>query len=108
MTGVQSRMGKAVRFYIITDEGTIRRLGRLAFEGIITQHTPAPFPGLAGKHVRYAQLVVQLEQRKAVAVRRAYYGYLTFDKDDLFDPSEWDKSCEVTMDRWGSPTKLRH
>jgi len=98
-------MRKAVRFYVITDDGTIRRLARLAFEGIIMQHTPAPFPGLAGKRVRYAQLLVQLEQRKTVAVRRAYFGYLTFDNDGMFDPSEWDQSFEPTIDTWGSPTK---
>jgi hypothetical protein len=104
MTEVQSRVRKAMRFYIITDDGAIRRVARLAFEGIITQHTPAPVPGLAGKRVRYAKLVVQLEQRKAVAVRSAYFGYLTFDNDGMFDPSEWDEACEATTDAWGSPT----
>ena len=100
-------MRKATRFYIIGDDGTIRRLAYLKFEGIITQRMQTPFADLAGKRVRYVQLTVQLEQRRAVAILRALFRYLTFDNDGMFDSSEWDQAFEATVDAWGSPVRSR-
>jgi hypothetical protein len=99
-------MGKAARFYIITDDGTIRRLAFLKFYGIVYERARVPFADLAGKRVRYAQLTVRFKQRKAVAVCRAYFGYLTFDNDGIFDLSEWNDLPEQTPGTLTMPTLL--
>lgn len=99
-------MGKAVRFYIITDDGTIRRLPFLAFYGVVYERARVPYDDLVGKRVRYAQLTVRFKQRKAVAVCRAYFGYLTFDNVGIFDLSEWNDLPEQTAGTLTMPTLL--
>lgn len=82
-------MGGALRIYVITDEGAFRRFPFLSFYRVIYERARVPFDALVGKRVRYAKLHVRCKQRKAVAVVWAYFGYLTFDNDGMFDASEW-------------------
>lgn len=98
-------MRTASRYYIVDDDGAIRHLARATFNRIILQLTCSPFADLAGKRVRLAQITVQLDGRKALAVQRASFTYLTFDANGLFDPAEWEDAARATIESWPSPAK---
>ena len=97
-------MRTAQRYYIVADDGAIRRVAVSTFHRIILQRTLTPFADLVGKRVRFAQITVQVDGRKPVGVRGASFGYLTFDDNGLFDSSEWDDAARATVESWPSPT----
>lgn len=91
------------RYYILADDGTIRRLARAMFFAILEQKTPVPFVELHGQRVRLATIQVQLLGRRPVAVADASFGYITFDADGYFDSTEWDNAARTTIEAWRSP-----
>lgn len=97
-------MRTAQRYYIVTDDGSVRRLAVATFYELILRRAPTPFADLAGKRVRLAQITVQLQGRKATAVCHASFGYLTFDDRGFFDSTEWDAAAAATIGSWPAPT----
>lgn len=97
-------MHTSPRYYLVADDGSIRRLPRSTFHRIILQRTGAPSAEFHGKRVPFAEIVVQLDGRKPVAVQRASYGYLSFDANGDFDPSEWEAIEHAVIESWPSPT----
>lgn len=98
-------MRTAPRYYVLADDGTIRRLARAKFFAILEQKTAAPFAELHGHRVRLATIQVELDGRRPVAVRGASFNYITFDADGYFDSSEWDNATRTTIEAWKSPTR---
>ena len=60
----------------------------LTFHQIITMHARAPFPTWPDNVFDTHRVLCSSRGRKPFAIRRAFFGYLTFDKDGMFDPSE--------------------
>ncbi|MBV8546965.1 MAG: hypothetical protein JO093_18830 [Acidobacteria bacterium] len=96
-------MRTAPRYYLIADDGTIHRLARATFYDILMQKKPTPFPELRGQRVKLATIYVALDGRRAVAVARAQFNFITFDSDGLFDSTEWDEASERTIEAWTIP-----
>jgi len=55
-------------------------------------------PEYAEKRVRYAEVVVELEQRKPVEILKMNYLVMTFDSDGRIDRAERDKRARLAMD----------
>jgi hypothetical protein len=96
-------MSTAPRYYLIADDDTIRRLARATFYDILMQKKPTPFPELRGQRVKLATMYVALDGRRAVAVARAQFNFITFDDNGLFDSTEWDEASERTISTWSIP-----
>jgi hypothetical protein len=96
-------MRTAPRYYLIADDDTIYRLARATFYDILMQKKPTPFPELRGQRVKLATIYVALDGRRAVAVARAQFNFITFDDDGLFDSTEWDQASERTIEAWTIP-----
>lgn len=96
-------MHTAPRYYLIADDDTIYRLARATFYDILLQKKPTPFPELRGQRVKLATIYVALDGRRAVAVARALFNFITFDDEGLFDSTEWDEASERTIEAWTIP-----
>jgi len=55
-------------------------------------------PEYAGKRVRYAEVVVDLEQRKPVEIVKMDYLVMTFDSQGRIDRAERDRKSRLAMD----------
>jgi hypothetical protein len=97
-------MRTAPRYYLIADDDTIHRLARATFYDILMQKKPTPFPELRGQRVKLATMYVALDGRRAVAVARAQFNFITFDDNGLFNSTEWDESFDRTISTWTLPT----
>jgi len=91
------------RYYLIAEDDQILRLARPTFYDILLHKMPTPFPQFCGHRVRLATLHVAVDGRRAIAVARADFNFITFDHDGLFDSSEWRKSLERTISTWTIP-----
>jgi hypothetical protein len=97
-------MRTAPRYYLVGDDGEIHRLAQRTFFRILEQKTATPFPQLKGCRVRLATLHVQLDGKRAIAVAKASYNFITFDDDGLIDSTEWDQAFDETIATWPAPS----
>ena len=97
-------MRTAPRYYLIADDGKIHRLARSTFYKLLEQKIPTPFPEFNGKRVKLATVNVRLDGRRAIAVTRASYTFITFDANGIFDSTEWDVASEATIATWTIPS----
>lgn len=96
-------MPTAPRYYLIADDGKIHRLARNTFYKLLEQKIVNPFPEFKGKRVKLATVNVRLDGRRAVAVARASFTFMTFDANGIFDSSEWEAATEATIATWTVP-----
>lgn len=97
-------MPTAQRYYLIADDGKIHRLARTTFYKLLEQKIPTPFPQFNGRRVKLATVNVRLDGRRAIAVTRASYTFITFDANGIFDSTEWDAATEATIATWTIPS----
>jgi len=67
-------------------------------------HRASLFPEFKGKRVKLATVNVRLDGRRAVAVARASFTFMTFDANGIFDSTEWEAATEATIATWTVPT----
>lgn len=78
-------MGYGYRKFIVHDDGTLDRLRNNVFERLLHDPQHHSMPVLAGKRVRVADIVVQLEMRRPVCVVRRAYFVVSFDEEGRLD-----------------------
>lgn len=97
-------MSTSPRYYLIADDGKVHRLARTIFYKLLEQKIPTPLPEFIGKRAKLARVNVRLDGRRAIAVTRASYTFITFDANGFFDSTEWDAATESTIETWTVPT----
>jgi hypothetical protein len=63
-------MGFAYRKFIVNDDGTLTKLRSTIFDRLLRDPQHHSMPALAGKRVRMADIIVQLEDRRPIRVVR--------------------------------------
>jgi hypothetical protein len=91
-------MGLGVWILLINDDDSIRRLPLTKFERLMKRGSGERLPEYAGKRVRYAEVVVDLEQRKPVEILRMECFLMTFDSKGRIDRAERDRESRLAMD----------
>ena len=74
-------MGLSIRFFIVEDDDTIKRLPLARYERLLNRDPDERLSRYAGQRVRYALIVVNLVNRKPIEVVKDEYAYLDFDKE---------------------------
>ena len=100
-------MRTAPRYYLVGDDGEIHPLAQKTFFRILEQKTATPFPELKGHRVKLATLHVQLDGKRAIAVAKASYNFITFDDNGILDSSEWDQAFDDTIATWPTPSRSK-
>lgn len=71
----------AVRNFLATDEDEIIRLSNARIERLYANPPKDNIAEFAGRRVRWAEILVEVENRKLSKILRAVYGYLHFNSD---------------------------
>jgi hypothetical protein len=77
-------MGLSIRVFIVENDDTIKRLPLARYERLLRRDPDERLSRYAGQRVRYALIVVNLVNRKPIAVVKDEYAYLDFDKEGRF------------------------
>jgi hypothetical protein len=75
----------SVRIYFVSDDDEIFRVPNTKFERLLRGSFEEKTERFAGKRVRAAEIVVQLENRRPLQVLRAIYYYLHFNEKGILD-----------------------
>jgi hypothetical protein len=75
----------SVRQFFVSDDDEIFRVPNTKFERLLKGSFEEKTERFAGKRVRTAEIVVQLENRRPLRVLRAIYYYLHFDEKGILD-----------------------
>ena len=91
-------MGLGSRIFIFNDDGSLRRLPMARYERLFRHDPNECLPIYAGKRVKYAHVIVELENRKPVEVILSQFSYLTFDNDGKIDQSSMEKEMRLGIE----------
>ena len=75
----------SVRHFFVSDDNEIFRIPNTKFERLLKGSFEKNTERFAGKRVRAAEIVVQLENRNPIQVLRAIYYYLHFNEKGILD-----------------------
>jgi len=98
-------MGLGSRIFIVNDDQSIKKLSMARFERLFRRDLDERLSKYAGKRVKYAHVVVELENRKPVNVVMIQYSYLSFDAEGRIDQSSMEKEMQLGMQMM-APTTL--
>ena len=82
-------MGTGVRYYIVENDDTIRRISTARFIRLTAEGSTDRRPEYAGQRIRFAEIHVDFVDRRPTAIRKAHFGHMCFDRRGRFDASEW-------------------
>lgn len=87
----------AGRYFLVTDEDEIIRLSNARFERLHSNPPKDNLAELAGQRMRWAEIIVALENRKPSKILRATYGYLHFNSDGCLNVDRYMQDAAVVM-----------
>ena len=92
-------MGYSLRIFFIDKDDNIKKVPLTRFDRIRARDPKEKLLEYKNSRIRYAEIVVELANRKPVFMARAVYGYLQFDSegrlDKRFMDDEWDIMCNI-------------
>ena len=92
-------MGYSLRILFIDKDDNIKKIPLTRFDRIRARDPEEKLDEYKNSRIRYAEIVVELENRKPVFLARAVYGYLQFDSNGLLDEKilddKWEIMCNI-------------
>lgn len=89
-------MGYSLRIFFIDKDNNIKKIPLTRFDRIRDRDTKEKLNEYKNSRIRYAEVVVELENRKPVFIALAVYGYLQFDSNGLLDEKFLNDKWQVT------------
>ena len=90
-------MGLGSRIFIVNYDQSMEKISMARFERLFRRDPDDCLLKYASKRVKYAHVVVELENRKPVNVVMIQYSYLSFDSDGRIDQSSMEKEMQLGM-----------
>jgi len=84
-------MGLSSRLFILDQEDGLHRLPGRWFSQMLREPSSRPVLRFAGERVRFADIIVELIDRKPACIVRLYWGYLRFDQNGVLDYKEFSR-----------------
>jgi hypothetical protein len=91
-------MGIGTRVFFINDDDTIEPFPLARFERLRRGDPEERLKQYAGKRVRYALVVLEIENRKPIEIIMVQHSYLPFDSEGRIDADEMEKAASLTVD----------
>ncbi len=91
-------MGIGIRVLLVDDDDSIKRLPLTRYERLLRRNPKERLAQYAGKRVRFAEVAVELEERKPVQIIRVVYGVLPFDSEGGIDTVEYEKEMRLSAE----------
>ena len=90
-------MGFGFRVFIIDEEDQLKRIPATRFDRIRDRDPKESLPQYKNSRIRYAMVILGLENRKPVSILRIYYNYLVIDSEGLVDQKFLDTEGQVAI-----------
>lgn len=90
-------MGFSVRIFFVNDQDEIKRISYASFERILLRDSKQAHLEHKNSRVRYAEVVLEVENRKPVSIVRIVYGYLKFDSEGYANKEFLDEEQRIAM-----------
>ena len=90
-------MGFGLRIFFIDKDDKIKKIPFSRFERIYTRDPKEILPEYKDSRIRYAEVVVELENRKPFSIARIVYGYLQFDSNGQVDEEFLDTESQFAI-----------
>ena len=87
----------SVRYFLVTGEDEIIRLSCARFDRLDSNPPKDNIKEFAGQRVRWAEIVVELENRKPSKVLHVTYGYLHFKNDGYLDVDRFTNDAAIVI-----------
>jgi len=91
-------MGIGIRVLLVDDDDSIKRLPLTRYERLVRRDPNEQLLQYAGKRIRFAEVAVELEDRKPVQLVRVVYGILPFDSEGMVDAAEYEKEMRLSAE----------
>ena len=91
-------MGRGTRIFLINDDDSLRRLSVARYERLLRGDPQESLSQYAGKRIRYALVVLEVENRKPVDIILVQHAYLPFDAEGRIDAREMEKAASLAVD----------
>lgn len=101
-------MGIGTRIFLVHDDDSLERLPGVRLERLLRGDPEERLPQYAGKRVRYALVVLEMEQRRPVAINHIQYAFLHFDSEGRLDVSEWEREARAAVEMFSSVDEETH
>ncbi|MCG6881098.1 MAG: hypothetical protein LJE96_18405 [Deltaproteobacteria bacterium] len=75
----------SIRHFIIDKNDQIFKISQAKFNRMLTHNSEEKFPSFAGLRLRYAEIAIELKDRKPHSVIRSIFSHLSFDSDGFLD-----------------------
>jgi hypothetical protein len=90
-------MGFGLRIFFIDKDDNIRKIPLVRFERIYARDRKGILPEYKDSRIRYAEVVVELENRKPFSITRIVYGCLQFDSNGQVDEEFLDTESQFAI-----------
>jgi len=91
-------MGIGIRVFLIDDNDTLYRISMARLDRLLHFDRRESLHLYAGKRVRCAMVVVEVEGRKVLVIRNVDYFLLPFDAKGRINREEWEKGLRLGME----------
>ena len=96
------------RIFLVHDDDSLERLSLARFERLLRGDPEEQMPLYAGKRIRYALVVLEVEQRRPVAINHIQYAFLHFDSKGRLDVSEREREARVAVEMFSPVDEKNH
>ena len=90
-------MGFGLRIFFIDENDKITRIASARFERIRDRNPKETLSEYKNCRIRYAEVILELENRKPISIARIVYGYLQFDSKGQVDKEFLDTEGQVAI-----------
>lgn len=91
----------AIRHILIDQNDQVIRLNNSLFERLWKQSRNDTLAQFSGCRLRYAEIVVEIQDRKPVSILRVVFGYLYFDEEGRLDRDRIRQDAVLKMEASG-------
>jgi len=90
-------MGFGFRIFAIDEADKITRIPATRFDRIRDRDPKESLPQYKNSRIRYAMVILELENRQPISIARIDYGYLVFDSEGRVDQKFLDTEGQVAI-----------
>jgi hypothetical protein len=90
-------MGFGFRIFFVNDKDEIKRISHTSFERIFNRDPKEVHLEYKNTRIRYAEVILEFENRSPVSIVRIVYGYLKFDSNGHADKEFHNEEQRVAM-----------
>ena len=95
---LENSMGIGLRIFLVNDDDSFERLAVAKYERLLRRDPKERLAQHAGKRVRYALVVYEVENRKPVEILRIEYSWLCLNSEGRIDAAEQERERRLAVE----------